>query len=162
MGLINFAKGEGAQAIQLFGRGVRLKGYKYSLKRSSKLDYPVAVPKYINKIETLTIFGVKADYMAQFKEYLEKEDMDLNDSVKEFKLPVVSRYYEVKDKLKVIKVKDGVDFKKQSRLLLSVPSDGFMQNLIKNKIRVDYNSTVQSITTTKGENLEHQNNEAVL
>ncbi|MDR9756020.1 MAG: hypothetical protein RJR35_04625 [Thermoanaerobacterales bacterium] len=35
----------------------------------------------------------------------------MNDSVKEFKLPVVSRYYEVKDKLKVIKVKDGVDFK---------------------------------------------------
>lgn len=162
MGLINFAKGEGAQAIQLFGRGVRLKGYKYSLKRSSKLDYPVAVPKYINKIETLTIFGVKADYMAQFKEYLEKEDMDLNDSVKEFKLPVVSRYYEVKDKLKVIKVKDGVDFKKQSRLLLSVPSDGFMQNLIKNKIRVDYNATVQSITSTNGENFEHQKNEAVL
>ena len=27
MGLINFAKGEGSQAIQLFGRGVRLKGY---------------------------------------------------------------------------------------------------------------------------------------
>lgn len=28
MGLINFAKGEGSQAIQLFGRGVRLKGYE--------------------------------------------------------------------------------------------------------------------------------------
>ena len=38
MGLINFAKGEGSQAIQLFGRGVRLKGYERSLKRSRKLD----------------------------------------------------------------------------------------------------------------------------
>lgn len=162
MGLINFARGEGAQAIQLFGRGVRLKGYKYSLKRSFQLDYPVAVPKYINTIETLNIFGVKADYMAQFKEYLEKEDMDLNDSLKEFKLPVVSRYYDVKDKLKVIKVKDGVDFKKQSRLTLAAPSDGFMQNLIKNKIKVDYNATVQSITSISGENFKYQKDEAVL
>jgi len=37
-----------------------------------------------------------------------------------------------------------------------------MQNLIKNKIRVDYNATVQSITSTNGENFEHQKNEAVL
>lgn len=35
---INFAKGEGSQAIQLFGRGVRLKGYGGCLKRSGKLD----------------------------------------------------------------------------------------------------------------------------
>ena len=34
MGLINFAKGEGSQAIQMFGRGVRLKGYNGMLKRS--------------------------------------------------------------------------------------------------------------------------------
>ena len=127
-------KGEGSQAIQLFGREVRLKGYGNCLKRSSKLDYPVEVPRYINKIETLTIFGVKADYMAQFKEYLEKEDMDLNDSIREFKLPVVSRFPDAKDKLKVIKVKDGINFKKQSkRLILTTPSDGFMDNLVKNK-----------------------------
>lgn len=163
MGLINFAKGEGSQAIQLFGRGVRLKGYGNSLKRSSKLDYPVEVPKNIRKIETLTIFGVKADYMAQFKEYLEKEDMDLNDSIREFKLPVVSRFPEIKDKLKVIKVKDGINFKKQSRrLILTVPEDGLMDNLVKNKIKIDYNSTVQSITSTKGEEVDYQKDEAVL
>lgn len=33
MGLINMGKGEGPQIIQLFGRGVRLKGRDYSLKR---------------------------------------------------------------------------------------------------------------------------------
>ena len=33
MGLINMGKGEGPQIIQLFGRGVRLKGKDYSLKR---------------------------------------------------------------------------------------------------------------------------------
>ncbi|MGI6642260.1 MAG: hypothetical protein ACOX48_12355 [Limnochordia bacterium] len=163
MGLINFAKGEGSQAIQLFGRGVRLKGYGNCLKRSSKLDYPVEVPRYINKIETLTIFGVKADYMAQFKEYLEKEDMDLNDSIRKFKLPVVSRFHDAKDKLKVIKVKDGINFKKQSkRLILTTPSDGFMDNLVKNKVKVDYNAAIQSLTSTRSEDVKYQKDEAVL
>ncbi|MDO9535514.1 MAG: DEAD/DEAH box helicase family protein [Bacillota bacterium] len=163
MGLINFARGEGSQAIQLFGRGVRLKGHENCLKRSSKLDYPVTVPKNIRKIETLTIFGVKADYMTQFKEYLEKEDMDLNDSIREFKLPVVSRFSDVNDTLKVIKVKEGIDFKKQSkRLILTTPRDGLMDNLVKNKIKIDYNATVQSLTSTKGEDVNYQKDEAVL
>ena len=59
MGLINFAKGEGSQAIQLFGRGVRLKGYNGCLKRSRKLDTNVTHPEHIELLETLTIFGVK-------------------------------------------------------------------------------------------------------
>ncbi|MDR0572411.1 MAG: DEAD/DEAH box helicase family protein, partial [Rickettsiales bacterium] len=46
MGLINFAKGEGSQAIQLFGRGVRLRGYGGCLKRSDKLD-TITPPKNI-------------------------------------------------------------------------------------------------------------------
>ncbi|MEW6623005.1 MAG: hypothetical protein AB1420_07755 [Bacillota bacterium] len=53
MGLINFAKGEGSQAIQLFGRGVRLKGYGNCLKRSSKLDYPVAVAVQTDKSRSI-------------------------------------------------------------------------------------------------------------
>ena len=74
MGLINFAKGEGSQAIQLFGRGVRLKGYQGRLKRSSKLDVPATIPKDIQALETLTIFGVKAQYMEDFA-FLELEEM---------------------------------------------------------------------------------------
>jgi len=31
MGLMNVGKSEGSQIIQLFGRGVRLKGYQFSL-----------------------------------------------------------------------------------------------------------------------------------
>ncbi|AHN72166.1 hypothetical protein CF65_01927 [Aggregatibacter actinomycetemcomitans HK1651] len=34
MGLLNMGKGEGSQIIQLFGRGVRLKGENFSLKRT--------------------------------------------------------------------------------------------------------------------------------
>jgi hypothetical protein len=38
MGLMNVGRSEGSEIIQLFGRGVRLKGYRYSLKRSTALD----------------------------------------------------------------------------------------------------------------------------
>ena len=40
MALMNVGATEGSQIIQLFGRGVRLKGYDLSLKRSSKTQIP--------------------------------------------------------------------------------------------------------------------------
>ncbi|WP_210183439.1 hypothetical protein, partial [Methylobrevis pamukkalensis] len=40
MGLMNVGQTEGSQIIQLFGRGVRLKGYGSSLKRSGKAQLP--------------------------------------------------------------------------------------------------------------------------
>ena len=78
MGLLNLGRSEGSQVIQLFGRGVRLRGYKDSLKRSSKLyadnmEFRNLLPKYIKKNETLNIFGVRADYMETFRDYLEDE-----------------------------------------------------------------------------------------
>jgi len=151
MGLINFAKGEGSQAIQLFGRGVRLRGYRGCLKRSHKLDdHSVTVPKYMDLLETLTIFGIKAQYMEDFKKYLELEEMPTNDNIHELPLPVVSRYDLVKDKkLRVIKVKAGASFKKQARrLVLDVPDEGFMSYLIKNKITIDCRSKVQTIESS--------------
>jgi hypothetical protein len=150
MGLINFAKGEGSQAIQLFGRGVRLKGYNGCLKRSRALDKSIDAPKHIELLETLTIFGIKAQYMEDFKKYLELEDMPANENVHEFTLPVISRYEEVKDKkLRVIKVKDGISFKKQAkRLILDVPEEGFMRYLTKNKVIIDCRSKVQTIEST--------------
>jgi hypothetical protein len=91
MGLMNVGKGEGAQIIQLFGRGVRLKGYNLSLKRSSKAEIPegVARPKHISALETLGIFGIHADYMAQFRDFLEEEGLPTNDDRVEFLLPVI-------------------------------------------------------------------------
>lgn len=134
MGLINFAKGEGSQAIQLFGRGVRLRGYNGCLKRSSRLDdTSVKVPRYIEHLEMLTIFGIKAQYMEDFKKYLEMEDLPANENIHEFSLPVLSRYKEVNDKkLRVIRVKPGANFKKQSkRLILDIPDEGFFRYLLK-------------------------------
>lgn len=148
MGLINFAKGEGSQAIQLFGRGVRLRGYGGCLKRSSKLDdHSVNIPHNIDVLETLTIFGIKAQYMEDFKHYLELEDMSTNENIFEFKMPVISRYDQVRDKkLRVIKVRSGANFKKQAkRLILDAPSEDFMKYLSKNRVVIDCRSKVQTI-----------------
>lgn len=82
MGLMNVGRSEGSEVIQLFGRGVRLKGYKYSLKRSKMLDacyQETTIPKGLSAIETLNIFGVRADYMEAFKSYLEDEGLPTNE-----------------------------------------------------------------------------------
>lgn len=157
MGLINFAKGEGSQAIQLFGRGVRLKGYQGCLKRSRKLeDRSATLPKDLEILETLTIFGIKAQYMEDFRKYLELEGAPTNEKPLEFTLPVISRYKEVADKkLHVIKVKDGVNFKKQSkRLVLTAPDDGFLRYLLRSKTKIDCRSKIQTIDSTTSMKME--------
>ena len=150
MGLINFARGEGSQAIQLFGRGVRLKGYNGCLKRSRKLDTNVTHPEHIELLETLTIFGVKAQYMEDFKSYLEQEGTPTNETVHEYRLPVISRFDEVKGKkLHVIKVKNGANFKQQAaRLILDKPDQGFLRYLLKSKTVIDCRSKIQTIDST--------------
>ncbi len=109
MGLMNVGKGEGAQIIQLFGRGVRLKGYDLSLKRSSKADLPDGVerPKHIGVLETLGIFGIHADYMAQFRDFLKEEGLPTNDERVEFLLPVIKNLGT--QKLKTIRLKKTIN-----------------------------------------------------
>ena len=109
MGLMNVGKGEGAQIIQLFGRGVRLKGYDLSLKRSGKTNLPEGVerPKYIDILETLGIFGIHADYMAQFRDFLNEEGLPTNDDRIEFLLPVIKNLGA--QKLKTIRLKKTIN-----------------------------------------------------
>lgn len=71
MGLLNMGKGEGSLVIQLFGRGVRLKGRDLSLKRSSHLDGEH--PEWLKDLERLEIFGWNGDYIARFRAILEDE-----------------------------------------------------------------------------------------
>ena len=109
MGLMNVGKGEGAQIIQLFGRGVRLKGYAMSLKRSGKTQLPEGMdrPKHIAALETLGIFGIHADYMAQFRDFLEEEGLPHNDDRIEFLLPVIKNLGT--QKLKTIRLKKKIN-----------------------------------------------------
>jgi len=74
MGLLNIGRSEGSEIIQLFGRGVRLRGLGFSLKRSSAIDGEH--PEHIRLLETLNIFAVRANYMAQFRDYLEREGVE--------------------------------------------------------------------------------------
>ncbi len=74
MGLLRVGKSRGAQIVQLFGRGVRLKGLGGSLKRSSKL--PGQHPEHIGALETLTIFGIKSDYLQHFLHTLQTEGVE--------------------------------------------------------------------------------------
>jgi hypothetical protein len=67
MGLLRVGKGAGAQVLQLFGRGVRLRGKHQSLKRSAG---EAGSPPYLSLLETLSIFGLKANYLKTFLDTL--------------------------------------------------------------------------------------------
>lgn len=103
MGLLNMGKGEGSQIIQLFGRGVRLKGRDYSLKRSTPSQRPKGT--YLDRLETLNIFGVNAGYMATFKEYLKEEGITPSDEIIELNFETRSNL--PKTHLKTLALKDG-------------------------------------------------------
>lgn len=103
MGLLNMGQGEGSQIIQLFGRGVRLKGKDYSLKRSTPQQRPKGL--HLDKLETLNIFGVRASYMAAFKDYLKEEGITPSDEVLE--LDFETRANLPAGKLKTLALKDG-------------------------------------------------------
>ena len=129
MGLMNVGKGEGAQIIQLFGRGVRLKGYGLSLKRSGNTLLPQGVNrlKHIGVLETLGIFGIQANYMAQFRDFLNEEGLPTNDDRIELFLPVIKGLG--KQELRTVRLKrtiNGVstEFGNAFRKLAPVPSLG--------------------------------------
>lgn len=162
MGLMNVGKSEGSQIIQLFGRGVRLKGYNFSLKRSTGLDdyqkpADIRTLKPILKhLETLQIFGVKADYMEQFKQFLEEEGLPVNDtSWVSIKIPTIQKEVVQQNKLKLIAVKESENFKKQVKLNLTYSKAIFDGKLVEldwyPKIDVlEKKSSAVAITKNKG------------
>lgn len=87
MGLLNIGRQEGSQIIQLFGRGVRLRGKNMSLKRSAVLDGEH--PPHISLLETLNIFAVRANFMAQFRDYLMREGIELDEPI-QMEIPIIS------------------------------------------------------------------------
>ncbi|RRS31639.1 MAG: DEAD/DEAH box helicase [Gammaproteobacteria bacterium (ex Lamellibrachia satsuma)] len=111
MTLMNVGKSEGAQIIQLFGRGVRLKGWNETLKRSAEvvpqLPEGLERPKHIGVLETLNIFGVKADYIAQFRKELEEEEIPINEGLEEYRLPL-AHIKPLPGNLSVIRLKESI------------------------------------------------------
>ena len=116
MGLLNIGRSEGSQIIQLFGRGVRLRGRDMSLKRSSALnDGPH--PDRIRLLENLNIFALRANYMVQFREYLENEGIDTQDLVQR-ELPIHPNTDFLDKGLVIPRLDQGKNFVEQETVLL--------------------------------------------
>lgn len=146
MGLMNIGRSEGSQIIQLFGRGVRLKGYDFSLKRSSGLDVDqrpqTPIPKDLKPMETLQIFGIRADYMQQFREFLEEEGLPANDSnFVQIDMPVMITTELGNIKLKVLKLREGIDFKKNE--VVAMKYDRAIGNRV---VRLEWYPKVQTLS----------------
>ncbi len=144
MGLMNVGRSEGSEIIQLFGRGVRLKGFKYSLKRSTALDTsynPGFLPQGLREIETLNIFGVRADYMDTFRKYLEDEGLPHNEETyMSISIPTVNL---LEDKrLKVVRLKKGYDFKRS----VTVKPETMIKGM---NVKVDWTPKVEAIWSQK-------------
>jgi hypothetical protein len=84
--------------------------------------------------------------MRQFREYLEDEGLPANEERIEFVLPVVKNLG--KKDLKIIRLKEWVDFKKQgSNPTLGPPDD----HLVKNRIVLDWYPKIQALASSRGQ-----------
>lgn len=112
LGLMRMGRNEGTQIIQLFGRGVRLRGYRMSLRRSSELSVRPERPKNLRQVETLQVFGVKANYMNTFRDWIFNELPEAAER-EVWDLPVVGTLPQ--RKLKTLRLKEVIDGEKVER-----------------------------------------------
>ncbi len=156
IGLMNIGKSQGSQIIQLFGRGVRLKGWNSTLKRSKGLqNRDILVPDKIEILETLNIFGVKADYMSDFKKYLEYEKLPTEDIFETFKLPVVHNK-DYNKKIKVLKVRGDLTYKKsETPLLKSTDSlTEFKKSIQERPVILDLYTNTENLESIKKDTIQ--------
>ncbi len=139
MGLLNIGRSEGSEIIQLFGRGVRLRGLGFSLKRSSAIDGEH--PEHIRLLETLNIFAVRANYMAQFREYLEREGVEIGGCV-EMPLAIRPNKDFLGKGLLVPRVPEGRQFASECDIILAPDRAA--------KVGVDMSLKVESMRSTSG------------
>ncbi len=76
MGLMSVGTSAGAQVLQLFGRGVRLRGLGGQMRRADTLP-GVHPPLYLDRLETLDVFGIKANYLKEFLDALRREGAEV-------------------------------------------------------------------------------------
>lgn len=153
MGLLNMGRGEGSQIIQLFGRGVRLKGEEYSLKRAIPQVYKASQNKnlHLDLLQTINIFGLKADYMEQFRDYLNDEGIILNQDL--LTLDFKTNHITPVQKLKTLVLKDGYKdnqangFKAKIKLsLFEIPTD-YAEKIKKPFVKLDLYPRLQAYHT---------------
>jgi hypothetical protein len=139
MGLLNIGRNEGSQIIQLFGRGVRLKGKDFTLKRS--LALPGTHPEHIALLETLNVFSVRANYMTQFQEYLIREGVEIEPEIS-LSIPIQLNEPAMKERLMVPRLPAGKQFTAEAPLFLE-PDTGI-------HIRLDLSYIVHTVVSASG------------
>ncbi len=159
IGLMNMGKGEGTQIIQLFGRGVRLRGYKMSLRRSYMLAQKPNPPKGLRQAETLQVFGIQANYINQFRDWIFSEVPEAQER-QVWDLPVVKtlpkhklRTLQIKNEIEGVQVERGQAFRKLGPLVrLRPPSSDSKDDWIRaHPTRLNWLPRVRGI---KGEDKE--------
>lgn len=139
IGLLNVGVSEGSEIIQLFGRGVRLKGLNFGLKRSDSVP-GVKHPDHIKLLETLNIFAVRANYMAKFRDYLEREGVDTGGYV-EMDLPLWTNKEFLKETLYRPRIADGLKFTDECEVTVELEKEC--------KVRLDLTTKVLSYASAK-------------
>ncbi len=141
MGLMHVGVGEGPEIIQMFGRGVRLMGWKMSLKRHRESGAELPVNSHLlAELETLRIFGLRSNYMQTFKDILEKEGIGVER--KTLQLPVTWNFAKQTD-LKVIRLKDDLKYEHSD----DRPVLGELNGIKEPKVKIDYYSQLQIISS---------------
>ena len=158
LGLMHVGKSEGSQIIQLFGRGVRLKGHDWSLQRSG-FATPSSQPEFIQYAETLNVFGIEADFMERFRSFLEAEELPSNDKKEIVQIPL-NTTYDFGQNLMVLRPRrkkaDGkeFDFKRDA----AVPVFGELPEKLRDKaIIIDWYPRIQALHSGSDETLGERN-----
>src|SRR5690606_20833093 len=96
--------------------------------------------EYIEELETLNIFGIRADYMKVFNEYIDEEDVTSAKKLEIIHLPTIENL--ARTDLKVILPKrDMPDFKREQ-----TPTFG-RYDKIKTKVSADWYGRLDSKTS---------------
>lgn len=147
---MNVGKTEGTQIIQLFGRGVRLKGYRWSLKRSNHLRENVRRLDDLPELELLCVFGVAADAMESFRKYLESEKLPGNEQRNVITVPLSVCRLDNK-KLKVLSPKLRKDNGREYNFKTDGPvpevNGDIPELIVKNRVVLDWYPRIQSMVS---------------
>lgn len=117
-----------------------MRGFNGLLKRSQELRSKVKRdhPPNIDILETLNVFGIKADYMEEFEEYLRSEDI-VTDRIKEIELSIESNKDFLNKGLVTLNLEDGINFKEDVHVQLN--SDDV------NAVEVDLRPKIEKLTS---------------
>ena len=158
MGLMHVGVGEGPEIIQMFGRGVRLKGWNMSLKRHRESGAaPPPDADRLTELEKLYIFGLRANYMQTFRDLLQREGVGVERET--FCLPTTWNFARKTD-LKLIRLKEDRKYELSGeRPVLPDPAPAAAGGLP--PVSLDLYSRLQSVASAGAAAREEEKGDAV-